>query len=75
MITVIYCTRQSNPEHREHLIKSSGLHKHIFDGMRHYKSVKHFGGDKIFVEQQLKDKIKSDYCIKNKLIKIKEKIK
>jgi hypothetical protein len=48
-----------------------------FDGMQHYKSVKHFGGDKIFVEQQLKDKIKSDYCIKNnvKLIRIKEKNK
>jgi Zn finger protein HypA/HybF involved in hydrogenase expression len=48
-----------------------------FDGMQHYKSVKYFGGDKIFVEQQLKDKIKSDYCIKNniKLIRIKEKNK
>ena len=29
MITVVYCTRQSNPEHKEHLIRSSGLHKHI----------------------------------------------
>ncbi len=29
MITVVYCTRKSNPEHKEHLIKSSGLHKHI----------------------------------------------
>ena len=29
MITVVYCTRQPNPEHKEHLIKSSGLHKHI----------------------------------------------
>jgi GT2 family glycosyltransferase/glycosyltransferase involved in cell wall biosynthesis len=29
MITVVYCTRESNPEHKEHLIKSSGLHKHI----------------------------------------------
>ena len=29
MITVIYCTRQSNLEHREHLIKSSGLLKKI----------------------------------------------
>lgn len=29
MITVVYCTRQENPEHKEHLIKSSGLHKHI----------------------------------------------
>lgn len=29
MVTVVYCTRNTNPEHREHLIKSSGLHKHI----------------------------------------------
>ena len=29
MITVVYCTRNENPEHKEHLIKSSGLHKHI----------------------------------------------
>jgi len=29
MITVVYCTRQTNPEHKEHLIKSSGLHKNI----------------------------------------------
>lgn len=29
MISVIYCTRETNPEHKEHLIKSSGLHKHI----------------------------------------------
>jgi glycosyltransferase involved in cell wall biosynthesis len=29
MITVVYCTRKSNPEHQEHLIKTSGLHKHI----------------------------------------------
>jgi hypothetical protein len=29
MVTVVYCTRETKPEHREHLIKSSGLHKHI----------------------------------------------
>jgi glycosyltransferase involved in cell wall biosynthesis len=29
MISVVYCTRQTKPEHKEHLIKSSGLHKHI----------------------------------------------
>jgi len=29
MLTVIYCTRETKPEHKEHLIKSSGLHKHI----------------------------------------------
>jgi hypothetical protein len=29
MITVVYCTRETNPEHQEHLIKTSGLHKNI----------------------------------------------
>jgi hypothetical protein len=29
MISVVYCTRESSPEHKEHLIKSSGLHKHL----------------------------------------------
>jgi len=29
MVTVVYCTRETNPKHKEHLIKSSGLHKHI----------------------------------------------
>ena len=29
MITVVYCTRESNPKHTEHIIKSSGLHKNI----------------------------------------------
>ena len=29
MVTVVYCTRQANPEYKEHLIKSSGLHKHL----------------------------------------------
>ncbi len=29
MISVVYCTRESNPKHIEHIIKTSGLHKHI----------------------------------------------
>lgn len=29
MLTVVYCTKETKPEHKEHLIKSSGLHKHI----------------------------------------------
>ena len=29
MLTVVYCTKKTKPEHKEHLIKSSGLHKHI----------------------------------------------
>ena len=27
MISVIYCTRESNPKHKEHIIKTSGLYK------------------------------------------------
>lgn len=29
MITVVYCTRETNPAHKEHLISSSGLHKNL----------------------------------------------
>lgn len=29
MLTVVYCTKETKPEHKEHLIKTSGLHKHI----------------------------------------------
>jgi hypothetical protein len=29
MISVVYCTREPNPKHTEHIIKTSGLHKHI----------------------------------------------
>jgi glycosyltransferase involved in cell wall biosynthesis len=29
MVSVIYCTRQSNPEHTQHLIKTSGLDKRL----------------------------------------------
>lgn len=29
MVTVIYCTKETKPAHKEHIIKSSGLHKHI----------------------------------------------
>jgi glycosyltransferase involved in cell wall biosynthesis len=29
MISVVYCTRETNPQHIEHLIKSSGLAKNI----------------------------------------------
>jgi hypothetical protein len=29
MISIIYCTRKSNPQHKEHLIKTSGLHKYV----------------------------------------------
>jgi len=29
MLTVVYCTKETKPEHQEHIIKSSGLHKYI----------------------------------------------
>lgn len=29
MISIVYCTREENKQHQEHLIKSSGLHKHV----------------------------------------------
>jgi hypothetical protein len=29
MLTVVYCTREENPKHKEHLIKTSGLHKNV----------------------------------------------
>ena len=29
MISIVYCTRQSNPEYKEHLIKSSGVFKNL----------------------------------------------
>lgn len=29
MVTVVYCTRESNENHKEHLIKTSGLHKKL----------------------------------------------
>jgi len=29
MVSIVYCTRETNPAHKEHLIKSSGLHKHV----------------------------------------------
>lgn len=29
MLTVVYCTRESKPEFKEHLIKTSGLHKRL----------------------------------------------
>ena len=48
-----------------------------FDGKQHFKPVKHFGGDIAFEELQIKDKIKTEYCIYNniRLIRIKDKNK
>ncbi len=43
-----------------------------YDGIQHFQPVNYFGGKKAFEEQQIRDKIKNDYCLKNniKLIRI-----
>ena len=43
-----------------------------FNGIQHYKPVKHFGGEKGFRHQQYNDNLKRQYCLKNnyKLITI-----
>lgn len=40
-----------------------------FDGIQHFESVCHFGGDVAFEIGQIKDKIKNDFC-ENKTIKL-----
>lgn len=44
-----------------------------FDGRQHYKSIEFFGGEKRLLEQQKRDKIKTNFCKNNKinLIRIK----
>ena len=48
-----------------------------FDGIQHFKPVEHFGGEETFKEQQIKDNIKNEFCIKNsmKLLRIPYTIK
>ena len=38
-----------------------------YDGEQHFNSVSCWGGDKVFIENQIRDKIKDEYC-KNKNI-------
>lgn len=38
-----------------------------FNGEQHYKQNEHFGGAKKFNAQKIKDKIKSEYCLKNNI--------
>ena len=40
-----------------------------FDGEQHFKSIKHFGGEKRLLIQKIKDNIKTEYC-KNNNIKL-----
>ena len=38
-----------------------------YNGEQHYKSVKRWGGDKLFIVRQLRDEIKRKYCEKNNI--------
>jgi very-short-patch-repair endonuclease len=38
-----------------------------YDGEQHYKSIKYFGGDDAFIKTQTRDKIKTNFCIKNNI--------
>jgi ribosomal protein L19E len=38
-----------------------------YQGIQHYKSIAHFGGDKNFLVRKIRDKIKQEYCIKNNI--------
>jgi len=38
-----------------------------FDGKQHYKPVERFGGKDTFISQQRRDKIKTEYCLKNNI--------
>lgn len=36
-----------------------------YDGEQHFKSIKHFGGDNMFIDRQKKYNIKTNYCLEN----------
>ena len=38
-----------------------------YDGEQHFKPLKHFGGEKDLTERQENDKIKTNYCLENKI--------
>lgn len=38
-----------------------------YDGEQHYKPIDFWGGETRFLERQLNDKIKNDYCSKNNI--------
>lgn len=38
-----------------------------FNGLQHYKPIKFFGGDEGFEKLKIRDKIKKEYCIDNKI--------
>lgn len=38
-----------------------------YDGIQHFKPIKLFGGEKEFEKTKIRDQIKNDYCLKNKI--------
>ena len=38
-----------------------------YDGLQHYETIKYWGGDKKLKDTQLRDKIKTEYCINNNI--------
>ena len=38
-----------------------------YDGEQHFKSVDYFGGEKVFEENKIRDKIKNEYCNNNNI--------
>jgi len=43
-----------------------------YDGIQHFKPIEYFGGEESFLSLKKRDKIKTDFCIKNniKLLRI-----
>lgn len=38
-----------------------------YDGIQHFESIKLFGGEKEFLKTQIRDKIKTEYCLNNNI--------
>jgi hypothetical protein len=38
-----------------------------YDGEQHFKPIKHFGGEESFIETQIRDNIKTNYCKENNI--------
>jgi len=59
-------------EKMKKLVSESRKYAIEFDGIQHFESVEHFGGQQAFELSLIKDKIKIDYCVENgiSLVKI-----
>jgi very-short-patch-repair endonuclease len=38
-----------------------------YDGIQHFESIEYFGGDSVFNETKIRDKIKNEYCKNNNI--------